>query len=178
MNRTTYLAISCLCLLAISGAIAQTPPASTLSPTVKTLDWDELLPPDQRDGFGAAPPAPMHDYLGERGARVEQSGSFDANLALNGARVKIPGFVVPLEIAGDGIVRTFFLVPYFGACMHVPPPPPNQIVYVKSVAGLKLETLYDPMWVTGRLRVESKSFRIGASAYTLESEAVEPYRYQ
>lgn len=178
MNRTTHWAAPWLCLLAISGAIAQTPSASPPAATVKTLEWDDLLPPQERNGFGAAPPAPVHDYLGERGARARQSGSYDANRALDGARVKIPGFVVPLEVGGDGIVRTFFLVPYFGACIHVPPPPPNQIVYVRSAAGVKLETLYDPMWITGRMKIESKSFRIGASAYTIESEAIEPYEYE
>jgi hypothetical protein len=97
------------------------------------LDWEALLPPTERNQ-AAEPPAPVHDYLGEGGMAALQAGSSKTNSKLNQLRVKIPGFIVPLDNRPDGRVQEFFLVPYFGACIHVPPPPPNQIVYVKALA--------------------------------------------
>ena len=86
-----------------------------------------------RDQQSSAPAAAAHDYLGESGpAAVQQSANAPVNTELDGKQVKIPGFIVPLDVAKDGTVSEFFLVPYFGACIHVPPPPPNQIVYVTT----------------------------------------------
>lgn len=74
------------------------------------------------------------------------------------------------------LIDEFFLVPYFGACIHVPPPPPNQIVYVKMRAGAGLRSIEDAQWVTGILRVAVKTSALGAATYTLEGERMEPYR--
>jgi hypothetical protein len=157
-------------------ASASTTPPPAKPTAIRKIEWDELLPKDERDNFDSAPPAPIHDYLGG-GPAARQSGSFSVNLALNGAGVKIPGFVVPLEVSAEGMVKEFFLVPYFGACIHVPPPPPNQIVYVKLHQAVKVNALDDAQWVTGRLRTETKNSRFGAAAYTLDADQVEPYKY-
>ena len=107
-----------------------------------------------------------------------QTGSYAPNRELNGVRVKLPGFVVPLERGQDGLIDAFFLVPYFGACIHVPPPPPNQIVYVKMRAGAGLKSIEDAQWVTGTLHVAVKTSALGAATYTLDGEKMEPYSYQ
>ena len=70
---------------------------------------------------------------------------------MDGRAVRIPGFIVPLEFDGEQIITEFFLVPYFGACLHMPPPAPNQIIHVNYEKGLELEALYDPFWITGIL---------------------------
>ena len=180
MNTRTHVALAILVLLTVwdvRAADAPAPPAPAAgAAAVKQIEWDQLLPKEERDSFNTEPPAPVHDYLGG-GAAALQSGSFSVNLALNGAAVKIPGFVVPLDVSADGMVTEFFLVPYFGACIHVPPPPPNQIVYVKLPKGVKVAALEDPQWVTGRLRTETKNSRFGAAAYTLDGDKVEPYKY-
>ena len=89
-------------------------------------------------------------------------------------RVKIPGFIVPLDFESDKITR-FLLVPYFGACIHTPPPPPNQIVYVILQEGIRVDNTYDPVYVNGVMRVESQDSEMGTAGYTLYGTLVEPY---
>jgi uncharacterized protein len=94
--------------------------------------------------------------------------------ALNGKVVRLPGYVVPLE--GDGkAVSEFLLVPYFGACIHVPPPPANQIVLVRTKATTIRQT-FDVVWVTGRMRTERFSNQLADAGYTLDATKVEPYQ--
>jgi len=95
--------------------------------------------------------------------------------SLDGRRVRLPGLVVPLE--GDGkSMSEFLLVPYFGACIHVPPPPSNQIVYVKSGAQkAQVREMFEAVWVSGTLRTEHQGNALGEASYTLEAEKVEPY---
>jgi len=101
---------------------------------------------------------------------------------LDGKTVRIPGYALPLEHDGTAVTE-MLLVPYVGACIHVPPPPANQIVYVQLNQSYKADDLYDPVWITGRMRVQatnkSLSYVDGSAgidaAYTLEGVKVEPY---
>jgi hypothetical protein len=156
-------------------AAAAAPKGGTAA--VLELDWDELLPKDARSRFAAGPPPPVHDYLGEGGLAAQQIMDFSVNKELDGQSVKLPGFIVPLDIGKDGLVAEFFLVPYFGACIHVPPPPPNQIVYVRMNKGIALESIYDAYWITGRMKLQNKTTRLGAAAYHLAGDKVEIYKY-
>ena len=106
-----------------------------------------------------------------------------ANKELDGKPVRIPGYLLPLEFEGDR-VSEFLLVPYVGACIHTPPPPPNQIVHVKTEEAYTTEGgLYTPVWVNGLMKTEQTqtnlSFIDGSSnipsAYALEAISVEPY---
>jgi hypothetical protein len=145
---------------------------------VQTLEWTDLIPPDARDAQSSSPPTAAHDYLGEAGpAAVQQSANAPVNTALEGKVVKIPGFIVPLDVAKDGTVSQFFLVPYFGACIHVPPPPPNQIVYVTTRKGIALDSIYEAYWITGTMKMQNKSTPLGAAAYSLIADNVEIYKY-
>ena len=185
------LAWAGLCASLVMGAVAQgiTPPpvgtpAPAAKPTVRApagapreIDWDELLPQDARARFSGGPPPPVHDTLGEGGLAAQQVMDFSVNKALDGANVKIPGFIVPLDVGKDGLVTDFFLVPYFGACIHVPPPPPNQIVHVRLAKGIALDSIYEAYWITGRMKVVNKTTRLGASAYQLAANNVEIYKY-
>ena len=104
------------------------------------------------------------------------------NKELDGQLVRMPGYALPLEHKGLG-VTDLLLVPYVGACIHVPPPPPNQIIYVTLTDPYKLRGLYEPVWITGRLLIEpaNKSlFLVDGSAdiptsYTLKGVKVERY---
>jgi hypothetical protein len=105
--------------------------------------------------------------------------------ALNGQRVRLPGFLLPLEVSGDKVTE-FLLVPYVGACIHVPPPPQNQIVHVKidHKEGFKTSKLFEPVWVTGVITAEAmvkELYLVDGSAginigYAMEAERVEPYK--
>jgi hypothetical protein len=141
------------------------------------IDWDALLPDRERANFNTEPPPPIHDYLGERGAAARQTGSIAVNTKLSETRVKIPGFVVPLVVNDNGVVSEFFLVPYFGACIHVPPPPPNQIVYVKLAGGIRLGSPEDAFWVTGTLHTQTNGNNLAKAAYTLDASRMELYKY-
>ncbi len=104
---------------------------------------------------------------------------------LNGKRVRIPGYLLPLEMSGTQVTE-FFLVPYVGACIHVPPPPPNQIVHVKLVENESYQSkkLFEPVWVTGVISATStvkELYLVDGSAdintgYSMKADRVEPYQ--
>jgi hypothetical protein len=104
---------------------------------------------------------------------------------LNGKRVRIPGYLLPLEVSGTKVTE-FLLVPYVGACIHVPPPPPNQIIYVKveKNGGYTSEKLFEAVWVTGVISAKSMVkdlFLVDGSAgidigYSMQADRVEPYK--
>ncbi|MEM1162702.1 MAG: DUF3299 domain-containing protein [Pseudomonadota bacterium] len=101
---------------------------------------------------------------------------------LEGRIVRMPGYALPLELNEDG-VSEFLLVPYVGACIHVPPPPPNQMVYVTLSEPYQMTSLYDPVWITGPIRAEASSrmltFVDGTApvetGYAIDSLRIEPY---
>jgi hypothetical protein len=141
------------------------------------LDWKELLPEGERSHFTAVAPPPVHDYRGEGGPPAVQAQDFTVNKSLEGATVRLPGFIVPLEAVKSGDVSEFLLVPYFGSCIHVPPPPPNQIVYVHIGKHPGIESIYDAYWITGKLHLQTKTTRLGSTAYELSAEKIEVYKY-
>ena len=189
--KKLLLSLACASLFGVITATAQgiTPPkvgtpvpaapakAAAPAGAAREIDWDELIPPDARSRFMGGPPPAVHDYLGEGGLAAQQVMDFSVNKALDGTSVKIPGFIVPLDVGKDGLVDEFFLVPYFGACIHVPPPPPNQIVYVRMNKGIALDSIYEAYWITGRMKTSNKTTRLGASAYQLDGSKVEIYKY-
>lgn len=89
-------------------------------------------------------------------------------------KVKIPGFAVPLS---DNLmsVSEFLLVPNQMACIHVPAPPPNLIVFVRLDKPLKIEELVGPLWVSGVLRLKNLKSVYGSSSYQMEKVKVERY---
>lgn len=154
--------------------VASKPPARLRE--ARMVDWMELLPEVERRR-AEDPDAFIHDYLNEDGPSMKQTGSFATNPKLNGAFVKVPGFVVPLMLTQEGVVGEFLLVPYFGACIHVPPPPPNQVVYVKLEKPVRIRTIWDPYWITGVLTIAKKDTRMASAAYTIAGQKLEPYEY-
>jgi uncharacterized protein len=145
---------------------------------VLELDWEELVPVSDRANWMPVPPPPVHDYLsGDGNLASMQPMDFKVNKELDGLSVKLPGFIVPLDVGRDGKVSEFFLVPYFGACIHVPPPPPNQIVFVRVKDGISLDSIYEAYWITGRMSIQNKTTRLGAAAYAIEADKVEIYTY-
>ena len=95
---------------------------------------------------------------------------------LDGQLVRIPGFIVPLEFNDDQTITQFFLVPFFGACIHVPPPPPNQIIFVNYPQGFQLEALYTPFWISGVLKTSLQQNDMATSAYAMDMQEFEIYQ--
>jgi hypothetical protein len=93
---------------------------------------------------------------------------------LDGKRIKIAGYMTPVGF-DDTRVTEFLLVPYLGACIHVPPPPANQIVYVDNVKGIDVDQMWEPIWVTGTLRATPVATVLADVGYSLEGATVEPY---
>ncbi|WP_339720803.1 DUF3299 domain-containing protein [uncultured Paraglaciecola sp.] len=129
------------------------------------LFWEDMVPADYQ-----TPDTPLsHD-----GSMMQMGVDAPIVESLNGKLVKIPGFVVPLE--GDNInTSEFLLVPYFGACIHVPPPPANQIVYVKFSEAVPIDNLNDAVWVTGILNTQGWEGDIATVGYSLVGINVSPY---
>lgn len=109
--------------------------------------------------------------------KMEQIGTFNVVESLDGKQVRIPGYVVPFDFSADAEHTEFLLVPYFGACLHTPPPPPNQIVMVKAETAAKIENIYDPVWLEGTLTTGKFLNDLGNSAYELNLSKLEPYEY-
>ncbi|MFT2092290.1 DUF3299 domain-containing protein [Paraglaciecola sp. 2405UD69-4] len=129
------------------------------------LYWEDMIP---KDYIASDIPLDHNNSM--------QQQNLDAPVVheLNGKLVKIPGFIVPLEGDNEKITE-FLLVPYFGACIHVPPPPPNQIVYVKFSMDMPIESIYDAVWVTGTISTTSWQGDIATVGYSLEGIAIMPY---
>lgn len=177
-------------------AVAETKPV-TISKTLKksqfkTIEWTDLMPKEDLDALMNPP-----DYI----AKIEE-GSFEDQISkqvegaisaagqdsyqralvstrviadMNNKAIRIPGFVVPLEFDDKQVITQFFLVPFFGACIHVPPPPPNQIIFVNYPKGIKLKALYDPFWVYGVLKTSFMDNEVATAAYAMDVHYFEPY---
>ena len=96
------------------------------------------------------------------------------NARMDEASVRLSGYVVPLEKNEEGITE-FLLVPYYGACIHVPPPPANQIVRVVARPAVRDLRTMDPVRVSGVLRIERNNSELGHSGYAMVAARVEPY---
>jgi hypothetical protein len=106
-----------------------------------------------------------------------RSGKQPADLArLNGAIVRVPGYIVPLDDWMSGSAE-FLLVPYVGACVHTPPPPPNQMVYVVMQNGTRapMERMWSPVWIQGTLRIEEVEAYYGNVSYRIDGLSASDY---
>ena len=108
---------------------------------------------------------------------MEQIGTFNVVKDFDGKRIRVPGYVVPFDFNADAEHKEFLLVPYFGACLHTPPPPPNQIIFVRANVAAKIENIEDPVWLEGTLSTGEFLNDLGNSAYELTLTKLEPYEY-
>jgi hypothetical protein len=135
-------------------------------------DWDPMK--EFRVGDAALVP---EGSVKERNLMRQMREVWDnapTNPKMDGAQVRLPGYVVPLE-EFKGELKEFLLVPYFGACVHSPPPPSNQIVHVIASPPLKGVRTMDAVWVSGTLTVQRTDSAMGVSSYQIKTPAVEPY---
>lgn len=147
-------------------------PQAALARSAAEITWDDLIPPG----------IPYSEIVGEG---VMDEGNdiwrpvFDANATklnptLDGAYIKMPGFIIPIELSTDG-VKSFVLVPYVGACIHTPPPPPNQLVFVTAETPWPSDDLWEAVWVTGEMKHELQTTEVAETGYVLQADKMDVY---
>ena len=170
----------------------QVKPLQSEGVSYHTIEWVDLMPQDDLDALLNPP-----EYLDEieDGSEEDQLSSqlqlqtpqadddrYQQALKstrimpeFDNQKIRIPGYIVPLEFGKDQKVTHFFLVPYFGACIHVPPPPPNQIIYAVYDKGVTVNHLHEAFWLTGILKTTLIENDVATSAYTLNVTEITPY---
>ena len=155
--------------------------ASAADPSApRQIAWADLLPKgwDAQQALRGVDLAGLQDgdpRANEILLRLrEAADSAPPNTALNGTSIRIAGFVVPIEEL-RGEVSEFLLVPYFGACIHSPPPPANQIIHVTAPSAHKGLRSMDVVWVSGTLRVTRSDTQMGVSGYSVSADRLERY---
>ena len=166
---------------------------STKKGEYRTVEWTDLMPQEDFDALSNPP-----EYISQiqdgseddmiAGQLKSDAGSGSANdpyqqaliskkirTELDQQNIRIPGFIVPLEFNDDQVITTFFLVPFFGACIHQPPPPPNQIIYSEYEPGFRLEALFDPFWIEGKLLTSLVENDMATAAYSMNVTSIKPY---
>jgi uncharacterized protein len=180
--RPQFVAVALLALLTASAITVRADAAERARAVaaVKETRWEDLVPKDWD------PMARLHGMnvgvMNDSNPKVLQLmremrevwDNAPTNDQMNGAAVKLPGYIVPLDEVG-GALKEFLLVPYFGACIHVPPPPANQIVHVVAAQPLKGYRMMDAVWVSGTLRTGRVDSVMGTSGYRIETPSVERY---
>lgn len=150
----------------------------------REITWDDLIPPDwmpekqlealfdslKIDALDDQDPRAM-----EAMAKIREAwDNAPVVERLDGQRIRIPGFVVPLD-GGRKEIDSFLLVPYFGACIHVPPPPLNQLIHVMPDTPIASNLNMMPVWVSGVLTVARFDSALGNAGYQLRGMRVVPY---
>lgn len=144
----------------------------------RVIAWEDLLPAssDALESGGARTSGGwfLHDESAEESPALP---TYAAGVVeeLDGTSVVLPGFIVPVELASEGRVTEFLLVPYYGACIHYPPPPSNQIVHVTLPKPVEIGSLWVPVWVAGVIRVEARESDLGNASYSMLAEHMEDY---
>lgn len=157
-----------LAALAATGVM----PGLAHADTVIDLNWPDLLPL----GVTIIPPE-LQGLIDHDGPSLasQQPPSSGVRSEWNGQIVRLPGFIVPIDYSGTG-VTAFILVPYVGACVHVPPPPANQLVLVTTEDPYESDGLFEPVHVTGMFGTAAAVTELAQIGYALSAEDIRPYR--
>ena len=146
-------------------------PRMLVAETVLHLDWEDLIPGAEPRMTRALRGLVSHS----EGATINgQPRSTGIRSDLDGQNVRLNGFIVPTEYSGTG-VTAFVLVPYVGACIHVPPPPANQLIFVSSSKPYESSGLFEAVSVTGTIGAEFVKTDIAAIGYSLVAQKIESY---
>lgn len=137
----------------------------------RETDWLELMPKADVEAMLAAQSQATIDH----NSRGTQVGSDRTVAELDGTKIKLAGYIVPVLTTDDGQLSEFFIVPYFGACIHVPPPPPNQIILARLEKPIAMTEIYDAFWVTGTLKIETTDSETAKTAYSMAVDEVKLY---
>ncbi len=160
-NSVKIALISAMTLLPVSGVViygiavksgSKDDPAGPPGSSYREIDWRLLRGLDLKSGV--MPPELK---------------------SIDGQYIKVPGFVVPLDDDASSYSE-FLLVPSPQACIHVPPPPPNQMIMVRMRGGKAPQRSWGPVWIKGRMHIASSESQYGKISYLLHGDSSEPYR--
>ena len=186
MKRRNIVATGlCAAGLALAGCGQPAPQQEQIvesAPKEATLlTWEDLVPEGEEERLAelyaeqyAAASSLADIEEGGAGDIAIQIGSYETVDTFEAVRVRLPGYAVPFEY-GDTEISEFLLVPYFGACLHAPPPPPNQTIYVTLADPMQLRDLTQAVWIEGTLRTSVAVTDLADAAYTIEVDTVEAY---
>lgn len=158
----------------------------------REVEWTDLMPEEDLEALLDPPQeildipdgSEMDQISSQISSAIEQANDSPYQQALtsttvvdsfNNQHIKIPGYIVPLDFDKQNLTTRFFLVPFFGACIHVPPPPPNQIILVDYPQGIKVKSLYDVFSISGLLKTSLFQHQMATSAYVMKAAKVEAY---
>ena len=185
-RRRTLRLLGTSALLAVSGL------RPAFAAAARELRWEELIPFDLNSMMAQASPSGIvqhgqlsrpqpgtlsldegvPDPVGGTSLKALQPAGSEVVAELNGTRVRLRGFVVPLGFEGSK-VKAFLLVPYVGACIHVPPPPANQIVFIEAPKPFEIANMFEAVAVTGTLRTQAMTNDLASFGYQLAAEQIE-----
>jgi hypothetical protein len=167
-------AAALMAMLVFGSAIFSARGPATQPTTFREIQWAELIPKDWD---------PIKRFRENNRGELDDSDPYAQRMMraiwdnaptvahMDGAAVSLQGYVVPLEVA-QGDLKEFLLVPDFGACLHTPPPPANQIVHVVAPHPVKGVRSMDTVWVSGTLETTRNESSMGMSGYQLQAAVV------
>lgn len=157
----------------------------------RQIQWIDLLPEEELRAL-TEDPIPDSVIEGSAADRIKSALSMeiddpvsDYEKALvsvrvrgefNNSSIKLPGYIVPVEADAKGRAITFFFVPFFGACIHLPPPPPNQIIYAAYSKGIAIDDLEVPYWIEATLFTKQQSNDMATAAYSATVDTLYPFQ--
>ncbi len=160
--------------------LTPTPPAPMAKSAYLEISWEDLLPPgwDPAAAFRGLDLGALRDSDQRAVDALAQVQALwnnaPLNETLNKTRIRIAGFIVPIERRGM-FIDEFLLVPYFGACIHTPPPPANQIIHVRPAQPVQGVAM-DAVWISGELETRRVDTSVGYAGYRIKADLVEPYK--
>lgn len=177
--------VASLFLFSCGSAVAESGPADLSAPTdeatiaeqeVQQITWWELLSPAEQE------------FWDEEITKYEEDSSYistrippdpDINEAIDGAVIRLPGYVVGVDVNPDDFTQasSLLFVPFQGACIHVPPPPVNQTIFAEMSDAVPTDP-FIPYWITGRIRVESGENELAGYSYVLDGVLLEEYLFE
>ena len=189
MASKRFLGLFVLVALAVSASA----PSNVAAGAPQQLKWADLIPknvptqssmqsktffggsvaPSTSDSGPPPPPLPEGNFMSVKRRQPGSDRPPAIVQELDGKDVAIGGYVVPLDFDAT-TVKEFLLVPYVGACIHVPPPPANQIIYVKTEKGFDIGGPFDPVTVTGKINTSEAFTGLADAGYTITADSVEP----
>lgn len=163
MDRRTALGL-------LSGSLVM--PNTAFAVAAREITWDDLIPAglpySEIIGEGEL------DEVNDTWNPIYDENATKLNKSLDGAYIKMPGYIIPLEGSVKG-VSEFMLVQSVGRHIHKPLPPANQVVMVKTANPWPESKVWEAVWVIGTMRTQLQSTDLGQTGYALEADRMEVY---